>query len=336
MDTPASDEIPPPVLDQAIMWAVRLQSGTADTAIRSACAAWRAADPLHERAWQELQQIEQTFRDMPPTTTQLASRTLETAQYHRGIHKGRRRVLKLLGASGISAAVGWFITEQFPWHYWMMKLAADYATAKGEHRTIDLSDGSQLILNTATLVDVEFTSSDRLIRLQQGEIFIRTGSKSSPHTDHRSLQVITRESHLRAIGTRFFVRQEENQTRLHVEEGAVAITTENSSQPVIAHPGQKYVIDMNDATLATDNSFDTTGWVNGVLIASEMRLADFLTELSRYREGWLHCDPAVANLLVSGVFQLDDIDHVLEAVTRTLPVKISRRTRYWVTVTPIQ
>jgi transmembrane sensor len=70
-----------------------------------------------------------------------------------------------------------------------------------------------------------------------------------------------------------------------------------------------------------------------VLYAEEMRLADMLAEVARYRSGVLRCDPAVAQLRVSGVFQLDDTDRILAVLAQTLPVRVDARTRYWVTVT---
>lgn len=56
------DDIPPQIVDQAIDWIVKLESDDATHATHRACEAWRASDPLHERAWQALQQIEHTFR----------------------------------------------------------------------------------------------------------------------------------------------------------------------------------------------------------------------------------------------------------------------------------
>lgn len=37
---------------------------------------------------------------------------------------------------------------------------------------------------------------------------------------------------------------------------------------------------------------------------------------------------------MTGSFQLDDTDAALALVANTLPVRIERRTRYWVTVVP--
>jgi len=63
-----------------------------------------------------------------------------------------------------------------------------------------------------------------------------------------------------------------------------------------------------------------------------MRLADFLVQLSRHRPGVVRCDPAVAELVVSGVYPLDDTDRVLAALAQALPVRADYATRYWVTV----
>ncbi|MNT94529.1 fec operon regulator FecR [compost metagenome] len=46
----------------------------------------------------------------------------------------------------------------------------------------------------------------------------------------------------------------------------------------------------------------------------------------------LRCDPAVADLRVSGVFQLRDTGPVLDSLPQALPVDVLFRTRYWVTV----
>jgi transmembrane sensor len=323
-----SRDIPPHVLDQAIAWHVKLQSGTADAAIQTACENWRAADPMHERAWQELQAAEEEFRTIPQVFRETAFKTLENVQRDRGVSKSRRRALKLLGLCATGVAVGWLAAGHSPWRHWTAGLGADYATATGERRTVDLADGSRLVLNTATAVDVKFTPDRRLIVLRQGEIFVSTGQDQSPFTGRRPFRVETAQGRFEALGTRFLVRQEESRTRLRVEEGTIAMP----GNTAIAKAGQEFVIGAAGPIPVTDSRFDATGWVDGALVAKQMRLEEFLTELSRYRVGLLRCDPDVADLRVSGVFQLDDTDRVLEALRRSLPVKIERRTRYWVTV----
>ncbi len=62
------------------------------------------------------------------------------------------------------------------------------------------------------------------------------------------------------------------------------------------------------------------------------RMQEVVAELARYRPGILRCDPAVADLKVSGVFSLRDTDEALEAISDSFPVQVRRHTRYWVTV----
>ena len=71
-----------------------------------------------------------------------------------------------------------------------------------------------------------------------------------------------------------------------------------------------------------------------MLVASNLRLADFLTELDRYRNGSLSCDPAVADLRLSGTYPLADSDRVLTALPGILPVEVRFLTRYWVRILP--
>ncbi|MNP16292.1 fec operon regulator FecR [compost metagenome] len=72
-----------------------------------------------------------------------------------------------------------------------------------------------------------------------------------------------------------------------------------------------------------------------MLVADDWRLGDFIAQLQRYRSGHLGCDPAVAALRISGAFHLGNTDTVLDNLTSTLPVRIRRFSRYWVSVEPV-
>jgi len=85
-----------------------------------------------------------------------------------------------------------------------------------------------------------------------------------------------------------------------------------------------------DAVSAVDAS--SGAWADGMLVASHMRLADFLNELGRYRRGHLNCDPKIADMQISGSYPLADSERILDMLEIALPVKVQRFTRYWVTV----
>lgn len=77
---------------------------------------------------------------------------------------------------------------------------------------------------------------------------------------------------------------------------------------------------------------DPWGWTEGVLSVQQMPLAEFASELGRYRPGLLRCAPEVAGLKVSGTYQLADTGQILQLLTRSLPVRVEYRTRYWVSI----
>lgn len=75
-------------------------------------------------------------------------------------------------------------------------------------------------------------------------------------------------------------------------------------------------------------------WQQSMLVAERMPLKRFLKELNHHHHGWLYCDPAVADLMISGTYPLNDVDRVLRAVARTHQLKLIYRTRFWVKLIP--
>ena len=314
---------PDDVLDQAVGWLVRIESNGATPEVLEACQRWRQANALHETVWQALQKSDATFQSLAALPGTVALDTLERLN---GNHHSRRQALKLLGVGLLACGVtGWSLREStlVPW-------GADYATGVGERRQFLLTDGTRLQLNTASTVDVQFSAQRRLITLRRGEMFIDTGKDSAAPGGRRSFWVSSRHAQLQAIGTAFAVRDEQHGTRLRVEDGVVAIYA--NGEPVRVAAGEEYLIDARGSHRVEISAFNASAWTRGQLVAKRMRLQDLTAELARYRHGWLHCDPVVAQLEVSGVFQLDDIDRALSALGDSLPVRIERFTPLWTRV----
>lgn len=188
-------------------------------------------------------------------------------------------------------------------------------------------------LNTDTIVDIEFTEWQRRIVLHQGEILVET-AKSSELDVARPLIVHTDQGELQPIGTRFIVRHLSNtsHTKLSVLEGIVEVKTRLASASKRVEVGQQLhlSVDKISAVMPIDDYVDA--WSKGFFYARNMRLQDFLNELSRYRFGILRCDPAVADLRISGTFQINNTDQILAALPYTLPVSVRYQTAYWVSI----
>ncbi|AFI83045.1 iron dicitrate transport regulator FecR [Methylophaga nitratireducenticrescens] len=311
------------LIDQAASWMARLWSDDATKADQQACDAWRQAAPEHEQAWQNLLKVTERFNAIP---TPVGKKALLESPHNQS---SRRQLLQWLGVMLTSSGLGLGISKTESWQ----QAFADYQTVTGEIRSVQLADGTEIILNTATAIDVTFNHQQRLIQLHHGEIEVTTGHDSE-YQDH-SLLVQTAHGRIQALGTQFTVRQSENETQVCVTEGAVEITTkQDSSQKMQLHAGEQSLFSSAAMGQVEPMNQTSNSWQQGLLVAEQMRVAAFCAELSRYRNGLLRCDPRVADLQVSGVFSVRDTDKALHNLTLALPVKVIYRTGLWVSVVP--
>lgn len=131
------------------------------------------------------------------------------------------------------------------------------------------------------------------------------------------------------------MRHDHQGTQVTVLRGRVQVSARHQPTPVPLQAG--WQISVEDYAIGRPSPVDlllAQAWMHGILPAERMRLDQLLAELSRYRPGLLRCSEAVAALRITGSFQLDDTDAALALVAKTLPVRIERRSRYWVTVVP--
>jgi len=164
--------------------------------------------------------------------------------------------------------------------------------------------------------------------LQEGEIFVETGS----HDDPRPFIVETDEGQMRALGTKFLVKRQDNGTLLSVLQSAVAAHPQATGNEMILHEGQQMLIQRHSLGPMLAITPGADAWLRGMLVVDDAPLRDVVAELGRYRQGYLGVAPDVAELRITGSFPLNDTDLALKALMPTLPVAIEQRTHWWVTV----
>lgn len=318
--TAAAHTVSPDIRRQALAWLVTSWSGEITATERAALEHWRKAANEHEQAWQQVQGLGRAMQEIPPALNP----TLRSAP-GRNL---RRTVLRCLAGLSAAGVAGYTVHESEPWQ----RMTADLHTAGNQRRDVTLPDGTLVSMNATTVIDLQFDAAERRLLLRRGEIVVTTAHENGPY---RPFSVITQQGSVRALGTRFSVRRldEAGLSRVNVFEGAVEIRPSgnpHSVQVLQAGLGTQFSAD------AIQGRFDAnpteTAWVKGLLVADRMRLDAFLTELGRYRPGMLRCDPAAADLIVSGVYPLADTGLVLEALANALPLRIATMTRYWTTV----
>ncbi|MBK1613919.1 hypothetical protein CKO44_10615 [Rubrivivax gelatinosus] len=329
-DAPVADGI----VEQAVGWYVRLASGVQTTHDQAEFEQWQAAHAEHARAWRRLQAMggrlqASTLHVAPDVSRTTLARAAE-------IEPARRRAFKTLMWVGAGAAL-YLVQDQVPWRAQLASAMADEHTATGERRSLVLVDGTRLMLNTATAVDIQFDARQRRIALRAGEILVTT----APDAQGRPFVVSTQEGTLIPRGTRFSVRRDESpaegSTRLAVAEGATEVRSAGaaSDAPTLVTAGQQVRFTRQQVSSVEPLRDAALSWADEVLTAESTPLGEFIADLDRYRHGRLRCAPEVAHLRITGSWPLsggNPTERILASLERQLPVRVNRLTRYWVTV----
>ena len=305
-------------LSAAAHWVARLAAEPGDPALHAAWLVWRDETPLNQWAWQRVEHLRHQLHCLPGALTV----NVMDAAADQSRRLGRRALLKgvLIGA-GVSA-IGWSGYRQAP--QWM----ADQRTTTGERHSLRLDDGTRLSLNTASAVDIRYNAEQRLVILRAGEILVDTAPDPRPF--------LVRSSHgeMRALGTRFDVRQFEDFTAMSVLQHAVAVRLGREPAETVVTAGQTVTFDAQRMLSLGANEPGEGAWAQGRLVVDNWRLDRLVAELARYRPGYLGCATEIGHLPVSGAYSLDDIDLTLNALTHALPIRLTAHTRYWTTLGP--
>lgn len=314
----------PRVRDMAIDWMVRMQSGLMSAADHLTLQQWRQASADHEYAWQRVSSLPLLLQ---PGASLLSDPAARRALESAGVDPQRRRqVLKCLMAISLLGGVCWQGAESTL----VRSALASYRTATGERRQWRLADGTLLWLNTASTANVDGRTDHSQVQLIEGELALNAGAESG------SLQLVTPDAVLHARGANLLVRHDRQGTQVTVLRGLVQVSSRHNRGPLLLEAGWRTRVDAQGIHPASlTDGFLAQAWLRGILPAERMRLDALLAELSRYRPGVLRCSQQVAGLRVTGSFELDDTDAALALVAHALPVRIERRTRFWVTVVPV-
>ena len=316
------------ITEAAADWAVRLQAGPLSPAEQAGLAHWLAADPRHgqalafaQRTWDALGEL----RLDPELASSVVPRRASRQTTITAPRSPRRRWLPRAASAAVlvlALTLGWLQGPQA-----LLYLEADYLTGKGELRTVQLADGSTVELDSSSAIGLDFTGSQRQVRLLAGsavfDVAPMTGKETRPFVVHSA------GGQTRALGTRFVVgREGEQQAWVGVLEHSVAVSLD---APAVQGARERVLQQGQSARYAPDSGvvpldgFDlqrATSWRRGVLVFDRQPLAVVVERLNRYRPGRVVLtNDALAQREVSGVFHLDMLDAALSSLTQELQLR---------------
>lgn len=218
-----------------------------------------------------------------------------------------------------------------------------YVTNIGEQQTVRLSDGSEIKLNTDTLVEVNYFDGNRNIHLYRGEAHFDVA-----HDPDKPFTVKARKGDVRALGTVFSVRVKDNRVNVIVEEGKVRIrANETYTQPsydtlaipedtlkseeknivVVANAGRNVVFGEQEIESIIQEEKEEierkVSWRQGMLAFDDEPLSDVIDEVSRYTSNQIIiADPEIRSLRVGGYYPIGKIQVVFDALELNLGLNV--------------
>lgn len=297
---------PPPadLHEQAWNWLRLLASGDAREVDAQRLRRWVQSSPAHRAAYSEVKQRWDALQ--APARELLRAQPQAVALAQRRAPPGGRRAL--LGAAMGAAAVAGMAVVHPPLGLWPTpgEWSADERTAAGEQRTLALSDGGHVTLNTRTSARRQ-TDGGQLVGLDliAGEAAVDLRGAG------RAFAVVAGVGRSLVESGRLEVRHLQGKVCVTCLEGAVRV--EHPAGTVQLQAGQQTVYGASAVGgVARIDTEMVSAWRQGMLVFHQTRLADALEEINRYRPGRvLLMNDAARNKPVSGRFATASLDLAL-------------------------
>lgn len=324
--------------EQAATWAMRLGEGAVSAKSDAEFAAWLEADPRNGEALEEIVGAWHSVDRYAASAQVMAMRESALAL--------ARRTARRQGALGLSRNwIGGLVAAAFlivagGAGLWTWMAPQTYATGVGERRVVALSDGSRISLDGDTRVKVAYSGGERRLWLEQGR------AKFDVAKDHaRPFSVVAGQKAVLATGTSFSVELVQQQVRVILYEGKVALLNQSKDvspavdavvagrtasdltlsagwQIVMPQASAETSIRAMPAPMPAD-PVTSLSWEAGQLTFDNEPLGVVVERMNRYTDHPLAIgDVGAGSLRVSGVFRTGDTAALVQGLKAMFDVRV--------------
>lgn len=360
MSADAHQPIPPAILDAASAWLARRDRGLT-AAEQDEYMQWLAADPRHAEALAQhaaaLERMMQLYEwtpahDTEPNPDLFAPRQCSPASAGKPLHSApilRWIRLHRTWSAGLAAAAAVALVAIALWP----QFGSSSATADGDaappprsylrvNERLALPDGSRVELRDGTQLVVQYSETERRVRLAGGEAHFSVWKDA-----RRPFVVDAAGVEVRAVGTAFNVRVEPDQVEVLVTEGRVQVTPDDRQQTTDNRPpvdsdlssvlrppssdifvavGERAVVPLATAAaqpavieVTLEEMNRELAWQAPRLQFHETPLADAVAEFNRLNRHQIELgDPALRDLRIGGTFRPDNVEGFVRLLGDTL------------------
>ncbi len=199
------------------------------------------------------------------------------------------------------------------------------ATPVGSRKIVRLADGSEIELNTNSVLRIQANGAQRKAWLEKGEAFFQI-----KHDAVRPFFVMAEGHRITDLGTKFRVRDDGDRLEVALVEGRAQIEPINTGHSAkVLMPGDVAIATPTAIFILRKTTQELTnelGWRRGVLVFKYATLATVVREFNRYSDQKLViADPRLAQLTIVGTFRTNDVDSFTDLAKEVFGVRVEKR-----------
>lgn len=281
---------------QASEWIERRDFGIWSEADAKDLETWLGQSPAHRVAFLRLDfEWKRTERLAALRPIKPQSNDTPPGKWHRTLRIAAAvAILGLVGGVGAS--------------YVFTQSGKSYSTPLGGRKVLTFADGSQIELNTNTVIRIAMDEHKRSAVLESGEAYF-----SIKHDASRPFVVTAANHKVIDLGTKFLLRTSGNKLEVALVEGSAKVEPAGADQSqhavtlrpgdiAYALPGSVSVVRKTPADIGSD-----LGWRRGMLVFRHATLSEAAEEFNRYNaQKIVIADPETARLTFSATLPTHD------------------------------
>lgn len=303
------------LIDQASAWVVRLGGDDVTDVDYEALEAWLEESPDHRPAFERAEglwaALDQDRAALDAALTRAAPRRVATDRQSLA-RRWPWGVAGLATAVACALLIGPILSST----------AVTYVTAPGQQKTVNLADGSVIVMNGDSTLSVRLSGTERRVEMGDAEAAFDVA-----HDVDRPFRVTVGESRIEVLGTAFDVRRDADSTRVNVTRGLVRVSDlADAAHNVRLSAGQSVTRpDATNALTVAPGSTELPGWRAGQLVYDDRPLSEVVDDLNRAYPTPIRAIAGAGALRFSGVLALDGQDETLRRLEAFLPIVVARR-----------
>ncbi|MGQ8631989.1 FecR family protein [Agrobacterium sp. DKPNP3] len=310
------------LLDEAIDLIIRLQNDPGNHVAIELIRAWRARGPQHEEVWAQVSKVHGASGKVLTEKRRIERR--ESLGLTR-----RNFIVGGFSAFGVGAAAYSFGPGM------LLQARADYVTDKGEIRRINLPDGSIVTLGPESAIALDFRSERRVVDLLAGMSFFEVEGDAS-----RPLSVFSGTLTATGLGTAFDVSNDAGILTVSVDHGLVDVRASDSGleMGVKLAEGQWITFDSSSGNIGRGQreNGQIASWRDNLVIAERETVSALVARIGRWIPGRIViADPFIADMRVSGVFDLNNPLVALQAVVHPAGARVRQISSFVTVISPL-